>query len=208
MDAIPAALIPTAVLLVESPGGNLLDANRAATQGLGYSLRQMQRLCLADLLAGSGRDGDQVLQDIAASDAPTAFSADVAAKGERRRYRFLAQPSVGANRSVVLLVGMDVTDELAHTRSLETDARRLRALIESNFDAYYDWHMAEGFHEWSPQMDELVGLETGTFPNSLQAWIERLHPSEQEAVVARTGWLATAGSYSSMKKEDQAISWV
>lgn len=84
------------------------------------------------------------------------------------------------------LAGCDMSSCAGQEQDLKRDARRLRALIEANFDAFYDWHIDGGYHEWSPQMDLLLELPTGqSFPQVLDAWVERLHPDEVERVVDR-----------------------
>jgi PAS domain S-box-containing protein len=73
--------------------------------------------------------------------------------------------------------------------------QRLQALINSVFDASYDWHIQTGIIEFSSQLEAFLGLE----PNSLtnyQGWAERLHPDDRDRAVAGTQDAAlTRGAY-------------
>lgn len=73
--------------------------------------------------------------------------------------------------------------------------QRLQALINSVFDASYDWHIQTGAIEFSSQLEAFLGLE----PNSLtsyQGWVERLHPDDRDRAVAGTQEAAlTRGAY-------------
>ncbi len=60
--------------------------------------------------------------------------------------------------------------------------RRLRAFVDSVFDAYFDWNIQTGYNEWSGQMDVLLRLESGSMPRTFDAWLERLHPEDRAQV--------------------------
>jgi PAS domain-containing protein/DNA-binding CsgD family transcriptional regulator len=60
--------------------------------------------------------------------------------------------------------------------------RRLRAFVDSVFDAYFDWNIQTGHNEWSGQMDVLLRLEPGSMPRTFDAWLERLHPEDRAQV--------------------------
>ena len=60
--------------------------------------------------------------------------------------------------------------------------RRMRAFVDSVFDAFFDWNIATGYNEWSGQMDVLLRLEPGSMPRTFETWLERLHPADRERV--------------------------
>jgi PAS domain S-box-containing protein len=55
-------------------------------------------------------------------------------------------------------------------------------LIDSIFDASYDWHIQTGVVDFSPQLDAFLGID-GHSMTSFDAWIERLHPDDRERTV-------------------------
>ncbi len=61
---------------------------------------------------------------------------------------------------------------------------RFKALIETLFDAYYDWDVGSGREEFSDEMDALLGLRPGGLPRTFAAWASRVHPEDRERVLA------------------------
>ena len=101
-----------------------------------------------------------------------------------------------------------MADEQAHA----FNDLRLRAFVDSVFDAYYDWHVQTGYNEWSGQMDVLLGLEPGSMPRTFDTWLERLHPEDRDRVhednlrVAEQGGVFE-GEYR-MRRGDGTYIWV
>jgi PAS domain S-box-containing protein len=92
-------------------------------------------------------------------------------------------------------------------------AERLRAMIDSLFDAYYDWHIKTGYNYVSTQMDAFLGLEPWGLPRTIEAWVDRLHPEDAERSVRDL--YATidqaSGVYSQeyrLRREDGEYVWV
>lgn len=70
---------------------------------------------------------------------------------------------------------------------------RLHALVDSVFDASYEWDIESGHIEFSSQLAAFLGLEAGCLDN-FAAWSERLHPEDRERVVAGLTRAAHEGS--------------
>jgi len=80
---------------------------------------------------------------------------------------------------------------------LTEEDSRFRALVQSLFDAYYDWDIESGHEEFSEEMDALLGLRPGEFPRTFQAWADRLHPDDRERALANVDRFSReAGTYS------------
>jgi PAS domain S-box-containing protein len=89
---------------------------------------------------------------------------------------------------------------------------RFEALIQSLFDAYYDWDIESGREEFSEEMDTVLGMQPGQFPRSFEAWAERLHLDDRERVLANVNRFAQkAGTYSDeyrLRREDGSYALV
>jgi PAS domain S-box-containing protein len=176
--------LPVPSLVAHLPSMRVLHLNPAASRSWGYGGHAADRLTVVALLGGVdlGRgsrlgDGDGRVFTLAA---------DVRlGDGSQRRHQFVVRSGFDEEPEIALLVGFDASEQVALLSEAQEDARRLRALVDSNFDAYYDWHIAGAYHEWSMQMDALLGLAPGALPNTLETWIERLHPAQRDAVVRR-----------------------
>jgi PAS domain S-box-containing protein len=92
------------------------------------------------------------------------------------------------------------------------EVSRFEALIQSLFDAYYDWDIESGREEFSEEMDALLGMQPGQFPRSFEAWAERLHLDDRERVLANVNRFAQkAGTYSDeyrLRREDGSYALV
>ena len=190
--------LPIPIMIVYLPTGKLLHLNPAAMAEWGYSAHGVLRLRLVDITAPVDEADRKTQETFLSSRGGSVFhfSADVSGPGhEQRRYRFAARAGVEEEPEVGVLTALDVSEQEAIARASAENARRLRALVESNFDAYYDWHIRAGYHEWSHQMDALLGLEDGSFPNTLDAWVERLHPSERHRVIRKLNESVESGSH-------------
>jgi DNA-binding CsgD family transcriptional regulator/PAS domain-containing protein len=70
---------------------------------------------------------------------------------------------------------------------------RLQAFLRVNFDVFYDWNIQTGAVYFADQLDELLGLQRGGFPRSLEGWLEHVHPHEHDAVCADLWESVTTG---------------
>lgn len=92
-------------------------------------------------------------------------------------------------------------------------AERLRAMVDSIFDAYYDWHIRTGYNYVSSQMDAFLGLEPWELPRTIEAWKDRLHPDDAERSVRNlyASVDAARGVFSDeyrLRREDGEYVWV
>jgi PAS domain S-box-containing protein len=69
---------------------------------------------------------------------------------------------------------------------------RLHALIDSLFDASYDWHIQTGVVEFSAQLGAFLGEDQNAF-SSFEWWKARLHPDDRERAVSEVEQAAEQG---------------
>ncbi|MEO0649526.1 MAG: diguanylate cyclase [Planctomycetota bacterium] len=68
---------------------------------------------------------------------------------------------------------------------LERSLARYELVTEATRDGLFDWDRESGSVIWSPIFEGMLGLAPGALPRRLEAWIERVHPSEQAEVRRR-----------------------
>ena len=83
--------------------------------------------------------------------------------------------------AVVWAIGMFVR-RLRADQDLELAVSRYELATEAAREGLFDWDRKTGHVFWSPVLESMLGLEPGTLEARLDAWIERVHPSEQEEV--------------------------
>jgi len=71
---------------------------------------------------------------------------------------------------------------LAPLTPLTYDDPRVHAFLRVSFGALYDWDIETGAIYFSEQLDEMLGLLPGSFPRSLEGWLEWVHPHDHDAV--------------------------
>ena len=47
----------------------------------------------------------------------------------------------------------------------------------------FEWYIQKEFNTWSPQQEELYGLEPGTFDGTYESWKKLVHPNDWPLVV-------------------------
>lgn len=62
--------------------------------------------------------------------------------------------------------------------------KRLRSLIDTLFDAYYDWDIARGTVDFSAQLGSFLGIEPDLL-QTISSWAERIHPDDRDSAVSK-----------------------
>ena len=188
MQQVDVDDIPTPTLLAERPSGAIRLANRAALAEWELDPETLASKPLRSVMRPVAPVDDEALEHLLHAGPGSTMCCEVdfsAADEHLRRLHLRGCVLPQESGRFALLIASDVTDERDRNRRLAFDAQRLRALIDANFDAFYDWHIDTDHYEWSRQLDALLGLPVGqSFPPSSAAWADRLHPDEAEAVLA------------------------
>ncbi len=74
----------------------------------------------------------------------------------------------------------DITERQKAQELLQTLSRRLQLALQSAQAGTWDWNVATGLIEWSPQMFELFGLDPRSSEASFASWRTALHPEDRE----------------------------
>ena len=78
----------------------------------------------------------------------------------------------------------DITDRKLAFEQLENTSRRLQLATSSANLGVWDWNVRENSMVWDDRMFELYGITRDTFPNTIDAWKNGLHPEDKEAAIA------------------------
>jgi DNA-binding CsgD family transcriptional regulator/PAS domain-containing protein len=58
--------------------------------------------------------------------------------------------------------------------------KRLQAFLDVTFDVLYDWNIETGAIAFTDRIDELLGLPAGSFPRSIEGWLDRIHLDDHD----------------------------
>ena len=177
-------------MVLASPDGRCLRANRAMSDMLGYTAEELRGLRSFDLthpddIAAS----EQVYRQLHGDGADYHY----AEKRYRRKngdyvWAYVAWSMVrdGAGRPVNIVVQVtDITARKQHEMQLEDLANYLGLAIEASRIGTWSYDFDTGVFKADPRVWELWGRDINSGDNSAGAWIARIHPDDREMVMAR-----------------------
>jgi PAS domain S-box-containing protein len=74
-----------------------------------------------------------------------------------------------------------------HAKKADLGGEVLRAALEGAGIGSFSWDIDSGELAWSAEQERLFGFEPGSFPGTREAFLERIHPDDREAVVKAHG---------------------
>jgi len=105
-------------------------------------------------------------------------------------------PLVGGSTLVMLLMGWTgsvgaLKAEMARRAQVEAALRRseerFRLVAECGSDILYEWDIARERLQWFGKIDRELGYDEGSFPRTMQAWEQAIHPDDRDRVVQALG---------------------
>jgi signal transduction histidine kinase/ABC-type amino acid transport substrate-binding protein/CheY-like chemotaxis protein len=79
---------------------------------------------------------------------------------------------------------VEITKRKQAEEQLKIQSQRLQLATSSARLAVWDWNVRDNQMHWDDRMFELYGITRETFPNSVEAWLNGLHPEDKDAAVA------------------------
>lgn len=181
LDALDSAVIATDL------EGTVLFWNRAAERLYGWTAAEATGRAIFEVApAVASRERGQEMCDAVRTRTP--WSGDFSTQ-RRDGSTFLAHGGLSPifddeDRYVgTLAVSADVTE----TRLLETQVRdrgqRLQLALEAGRLGTWHSDRVTGLVSWDARMEALFGLEPGSFPGTVDAWLARTHPGDRDRLV-------------------------
>ena len=79
---------------------------------------------------------------------------------------------------------LDVTDTKLAEKALRENEDRLRLALEAGEMGTWSWDISTNTVQWSPQLEAIHGIPTGSFPGTFEAYQQDMHPEDRERVLA------------------------
>lgn len=134
--------------------------------------------------------------------------------GEVRYLHSWASPRSSEQGIILGLVGACLdTTELTHaTSEMQRHRDWLRMALDASRIGLWEWDRATGRVEWSEGVEDLFGVERGSFQGTYTAFLGLVHPDDREAVEAAIeSSLATGADYQVLHRvvqRDGSLRWI
>ena len=79
--------------------------------------------------------------------------------------------------------GSDITARMKAVEALRTAEERMRFALKNAEVGIWDMDYATGVLQWSETVEAQYGLQPGTFGGTFEAFVERIHPDDRDAVM-------------------------
>jgi PAS domain S-box-containing protein len=90
--------------------------------------------------------------------------------------------------------GTDITERTRAAEAVRTAEERMRFALQSANVGIWDQDFSSGVVRWSETLEAHYGLLPGTFDGTFEAFVERVHPDDREAVRETVGKAMKSGA--------------
>ena len=113
---------------------------------------------------------------------------------------------------VTYAVFRDVSEQVERERELEAATQRLQLALEGTDTGVWDWTIGTDNVRWTESLEQLFGLEPGTFEGTLDAFRDYIHPDDRQRITAVIKRAAETGSRFQtefrVQREDGSPIWI
>ena len=115
------------------------------------------------------------------------------AKGKRLFVTLFSTPNKNIKGEISGSQGVlyDVTAQKElqeRTAELRHSEERFRLVAESTSDLIYEWDIMTDRLDWFGDIDGALGFESGEFPRTMEAWVDRIHSDDQARLAGPMKW--------------------
>ncbi len=79
----------------------------------------------------------------------------------------------------------DLIERRRADHALRASEERFRIAQSAAKIGAFDWNIQAGLNTWSPELEQLYGLEPGSFAGTQQAWERLVHPEDRDVAVKK-----------------------
>jgi PAS domain S-box-containing protein len=120
------------------------------------------------------------------------------AKGKRLFVTLFSTPTKNIKGQISGSQGVlyDVTAQKElqeRTAELRQSEERFRLVAESTSDLIYEWDIMADHLDWFGDIDGALGFESGEFPRTMEAWVDRIHSDDQARLAGPMKWHHESG---------------
>lgn len=169
-----------AIAVLSVDGGRVLEANRALSNILGYTLEELRMMTIFDILSpedverrppryediADGKSAQRTHMALTRTGAVVALEATIKLLDEER----------------IQFVARDITKWQRVEERLRESEERYALAVQGANDGIWDWDMRTGNLYYSARWKEILGYEDEQVGRSPDEWFARIHPEDAQSV--------------------------
>ena len=169
--------------------GRFVEVNRVACERLGYSREELLNMSPRQLDGPDGADLEEIMSPLVETGHVTFESVHLASDGSRIPVEISSHLFVMGGQERILSVARDITERRKTEKQLQTSLTHIRELTESITDILWTRHVDQDGNVMEEsitgQVDELLGLESGTIGDSFEKYFSYIHPDDRHLMAER-----------------------
>ncbi|HAF07212.1 MAG: Multi-sensor hybrid histidine kinase [candidate division TA06 bacterium 32_111] len=200
-------------LLIDPENGQIVDANKAATDFYGYSFEELTSMKISQINTLSEEEVKKRM-DEAKSLKRNHFQFKHRLKDDRiRDVEVYSRGFEYQGKHLLHSIIFDVTEKIEFERKLKESEESFRVAVEGSDGGIFDWNIQNGEMKFSKRLKDIVGYEEDEIEISVSEWENRIHPLDYENVMKNlsmyfSGRVEKYHSEYRMKKKDGGYVWV
>lgn len=168
-------------ILIADREGRYIDANLSVCRMLGYSREELMGIDASGIVAGS--EVEHIVPALRAiSQAPYHREWEFRRKDGSTFFADVMATAMPDGNLLAMI--RDLTARKDAERAAVIAEQRMRFALESAQIGIWDLDSVTGVLKWSSVLEQQYGLAPGTFEGTFDAFIDRVHPDDREAVLA------------------------
>jgi|GEM_PF-1075036 len=158
--------------------------NRTAQRNLGYSEAQLLQMTPLDLKPFNRREFVQLLAPLLSGDQNLLRFESVHTRADASSYPIEVHLQLVAtlHGQRYLAVVHDISERRHAKQQLDVANEWLANASEAAHIALWSWDIGSGSLIWSNSIDRMLGTAPGSFPRTIEAWEQIIHPEDRERV--------------------------
>ncbi len=169
----------TAMMLIDSVGGAIVDANAAALSFYGYTREQLLTMRITDINILPASEVRQTLSAILPKDGKRYEIQHRLADGSLKDVAVSASMIQYGGRSILHTIIQDITERKQAEELLRQATDRLTLAVRAGGVGIWDYDVVNNKLVWDEQMFRLYGITPNQFGGAYEAWLAGVHPEDR-----------------------------
>jgi PAS domain S-box-containing protein len=105
----------------------------------------------------------------------------------------------------------DITERKKAEEALKESEWRLKMAQQVAHVGTFEWNIQTGVNKWTPELEAMYGIPTGSFPGTQDAWEQLVYPEDRNEAVRRVSEAIKNGSFEAEFRvtwSDGSVHWL